>query len=164
MSIDLFWLLGLSAAVVLGLRYLWRGIRAAYGGPFPLKRRPLLTGNEREFYARLNAACQGDFIVMAQVAMAAIVDLDEPLSTPGYWEKRDKFSRKIIDFVLCDPRTLAPVLIVELDDRMHDFKKDRARDELLAIAGYRTLRLWSRDKPEPVELRRKILAQVPARA
>lgn len=129
-----------------------------------LRPKVLLTPNEVDFYKRLCAAVQGQWVIFAQVSMGALMDTKLPPEDPAYWRARNQFASKICDFVLCHPKTLAPVLIVELDDVTHDFAKDARRDQLTARAGHRTIRFWSRNKPSVEELRLRIsreLALVP---
>ncbi len=123
-----------------------------------------LTGNEVEFFHRLRRALGNDALVMAQVSMGALIDTQLKPDHPLYWRVREKFAGRICDYVLCHPRTLEPLLVVELDDRMHDFARDRIRDDFLAQAGLQTVRFWSRDKPEQAELRRTLLAHMPGAA
>ena len=119
-----------------------------YFGTHGLTQKRLLTPNELEFYFRLQHAVQGEFVVLVQVAMGALVDTTLKPNHPDYWKAKNAFNKKMCDFVLCEPATLAPVLIVELDDVMHDFKNYMKRDSITAIAGYKTIRFWSRNKPK----------------
>ncbi len=96
----------------------------------------LLTGNEVEFLARLRRALP-EHHVCPQVAMAAIMTSRK---------RRGRYDRKIVDYVICD-RSMAVVALVELDDRTHDRRRDKARDGLTREAGYVTLRYASRGKP-----------------
>lgn len=54
---------------------------------------------------------------------------------------RNRFSQKIVDFVIEDRATGGILALVELDDRSHDALRDRQRDAMTASAGYRTIRL-----------------------
>jgi very-short-patch-repair endonuclease len=65
---------------------------------------------------------------------------------------RNRFDRKIADFVVCDSSKLEIVAIVELDDRTHSSAKDRYRDDLTKAAGYQTIRFQSRQKPTETEI------------
>jgi very-short-patch-repair endonuclease len=141
-----------TVTVVVG--YLWFAKR--FLGHFGLQKKRLLTPNELDFYKRLLEAVSPTWTVLVQVAMGALLDTTLKASHPKYFEVRGKFSQKICDFVLCDPRTMAPVLIIELDDVMHDFSKDKVRDTVAAKAGYQTLRFWSRKKPTVQELKQHI--------
>lgn len=123
-------------------------------GSLGFERKTLLTGNEIDFLKRLERALAGtSFRVLPQVSMGAVMNTTLTPAHPKYWEVRSSFSSKIIDFVICDERNYRPLLVVELDDRMHDFDRDRSRDALLAKSGLRTVRFWSRKKPQVPELR-----------
>lgn len=135
-------------------------IRNKWFGQPGLKKKKLLTANELDFYRKLVAACGARWTVLVQVSMGAMVDTTLKPTHSRYWDVRNMFSQKICDFVLCDPKTLDPVLIVELDDVMHDFKKDQRRDSVTAIAGYQTLRFWSRNKPTIEELKQHIASEL----
>ncbi len=75
-----------------------------------------------------------DKVVLAQVAFGALL-------TARGKGARNRFDRKIADFVVCD-KAFQVLAIVELDDTSHRGKenKDAARDKLLQEAGYRVLR------------------------
>lgn len=168
---EIFLALGLAAVALGGgaLYALWLRFRSKQRGELRVTRKKFITGNELDFYGRLLKACAGRYTVMAQVSMGALVDTALNPNHPVYWEVRRNFSSKIVDFVLCDPRSLAPLLIIELDDRMHDFDKDHIRDSFLAMAGFKSLRFWSRKKPDVEQLRAQILGalglqQLPADA
>lgn len=154
------WLLmGLVAVVVLAAvsHWGWMKWRSRRVGELRFERRTFLTGNEIDFYRRLLRAVDREFTVMAQVSMGALIDTALKPEHPLYWEVRKLFAGRICDFVLCDNKTLAPLLVVELDDRMHDFDRDEKRDAFLAQAGLRTVRFWSKNKPDAAQLREKIL-------
>ncbi|MDX1520214.1 MAG: DUF2726 domain-containing protein [Anaerolineae bacterium] len=57
---------------------------------------------------------------------------------------RNKINRKHIDFLLCEPKTMRPLLGLELDDASHNAADRQARDELVeqvfAAAGLPLLR------------------------
>lgn len=146
-----------AAALAAGVHVAWTRWRRRHVGELRFVRKTFLTPNEVDFYRRLTRAVSADFVVMAQVSMGALVDTALKPSHRLYWEVRAMFSGRICDFVLCDMRTLAPVLVVELDDRMHDFSRDEKRDAFLAQVGMRTLRFWSRNKPDVATLRARVL-------
>lgn len=54
---------------------------------------------------------------------------------------RNRFDRKIADFVVCD-KAMQVQVVIELDDSSHRGKevRDAARDKLLQEAGYRVIR------------------------
>jgi NAD-dependent SIR2 family protein deacetylase len=43
----------------------------------------------------------------------------------------NKIDRKHVDFVLCDPKTMKPLVAVELDDKTHNQKKRQKRDQFV---------------------------------
>jgi hypothetical protein len=116
-----------------------------------LRRKPLLTANEAEFFHRLQRALPG-FHVFPQVSFAAFLTHDGQLSRNATWNLRAKFDRKIADFVICERGTLRVVAVVELDDRTHDARADRQRDAITRAAGYQTIRYQSRQKPSESEI------------
>ena len=120
--------------------------------------RNLLTGNEKEFYGRLKRALSSNYEVMPQVAMAALMETTLPEGHPHYWESRKLFSQKIVDFLVCTKGTLDIVAVIELDDITHDAAKDARRDELMLMAGIRTVRWHSRRKPTVEQIRQAIEA------
>jgi hypothetical protein len=116
-----------------------------------IKRKPLLTANEAEFFRRLERALPA-YAVFPQVSFAALLSDDGTLSPNARWSVRARFDRKIADFVICDRRTLSVVALVELDDSTHNASADRQRDAITKAAGYQTFRFSSRKKPTEVEL------------
>jgi hypothetical protein len=118
-----------------------------------VKAKRLLTSNELEFLARLEAACP-ELRFHAQVAMGAVLEPSVPRSNrQAFMRARGRFAQKIIDFVAQDRNSGEVVAIIELDDRTHNAEKDAKRDDLLQSAGYRTVRWDSKDKPDAVAIR-----------
>jgi very-short-patch-repair endonuclease len=107
----------------------------------------LLTAAEADFFAALLDATPANLIVFAQVRLASLVEVQQ-------WARRDKtnwykIQAKCVDFVLCEARTYAPRLVVELDDRSHDRPDRRERDafvdSVLTSAGLPILHVrWQR--------------------
>ena len=125
--------------------------RARNALPLKFKNKRMLTANEKEFFLRLKEALPNHH-VMAQVAMASLVDVENwgSESHPGYWARRAKFDKLIIDFVVLSD-SLEVVTLIELDDCSHDSKKekDRDRDDMVAAAGYPTIRYQSVESERP---------------
>lgn len=139
---------------------LWLRWHDTRRGRFAYVTRKFVTGNELDFYHRLRRACGERWVVMTQVSMAALVDTELKPEHPDYWEARKLFAGRICDYVVCDPRKLQPLLVIELDDKMHDFNRDRKRDAFMAQTGMPTLRFWSKNKPTDEELRTLILKKL----
>ena len=149
-------LIGLIAVALIALAL---AVAAKHRGPSTLsvKARRLMTAREREVISMIEAAvphCR----VHAQVAMGALVDCKTGLARARRTAVRNRFDRKVVDFVVED-RSSGDVLgLVELDDRTHSDARDRARDEITRAAGYRTVRLPAGRKPDAAGVRAQILA------
>ena len=101
--------------------------------PLRLQRKPVMTAREQQMYRLLQTALP-ECTVLAQVAFSALV-------TAKGWTNRNRFDRKVADFVLCSQQ-LNVIAIIELDDRSHAGRErqDKERDAMLRLAGYVTLR------------------------
>ena len=101
--------------------------------PLGLHRKPIMTAREQQMYHLLQTALP-ECTVLAQVAFSALV-------TAKGWENRNRFDRKVADFVLCSQQ-LNVIAVIELDDRSHAGREreDKERDTMLRLAGYVTLR------------------------
>lgn len=151
-------LLAVVTLAVLGLRL---ALRRTVPRALPVHPTPVLTQAEIRFHAVLVAAVAriGGMSVFPQVAMGAILDADRNLEADFRRNVRNRFDRKIVDFVIVDARTNV-LLIVELDDSTHDGDRDRARDEITRSAGYATMRIRGRSARDAAhveaELRRHL--------
>lgn len=101
--------------------------------PLVLKRKQILTNREQQMFSILTSALP-ECVVLAQVAFSALVTADA-------WESRNRFNRKVADFVLCS-QNMNVIAVIELDDRSHIGREhhDRERDAMLKQAGYTTIR------------------------
>jgi very-short-patch-repair endonuclease len=111
-------------------------------------RRPL-TAREQQMFFRLTEALT-DCTVFAQMPLAALLTTTDR-------QDRNRFDRKIADFLICT-KTLTPIAVIELDDASHNNKtaKDADRDAMLKNAGYQTIRY--RDFPTSDQIRQDIEA------
>lgn len=101
----------------------------------------MLTAAERSFYEVLIGILEqrtpGRYVVLAKVRLADLIKV-APRT-----ERRQSFQNSInakhVDFVLCDRQTLAPVLVVELDDSSHGRSDRQERDAFVngALAAAR---------------------------
>lgn len=123
-----------------------------------LKAKALMTPAELAFYRRLRSSAD-PLNIAPQVAMAAV------LTTAGGSDRgqrrgaRNRFDRKIIDFVLFD-NDGAVQLLIELDDSTHQLAKDADRDRLTLSAGHKTLRLRGSQARDIDEIRMAIAAAI----
>ena len=72
----------------------------------------------------------------------------------------NRIDRKHVDFVLCDPKTMRPLVAVELDDRSHEREDRQQRDVFVegvfAAAGLPLVRVPVRSAYPPWELEAKL--------
>ena len=142
--------LSLFALIVILALTLLTALTATRGNQVVAK--PLLTVRERDALLELEQTFP-QFRVYPQVAMGALIQVRKGLSPATRTAIRNRFDRKVVDFVLEDRSTGEVVALVELDDRTHDAEKDRRRDALTRAAGYRTFRLPAGRKIELQSLR-----------
>lgn len=116
-----------------------------------IRRKPLLTNNEMEFFHRLQRALPS-YHVFPQMPFAALLTVDSKLSRKSRWSIRSRFDRKIADFIVCERFSLKVIAIIELDDRTHNAEADRQRDAITEAAGYQTFRFQSKKKPSEAEI------------
>jgi len=73
----------------------------------------------------------------------------------------NRVQAKHVDFVLCHPETVAPVLVIELDDASHQLPERQERDiflnEILRVAEIPLLRVPVRKSFSAPALRSQIL-------
>lgn len=108
------------------------------------KGKRLMTDREQAMYSRLIETFP-EHVTLSQVSLGALM-------TARTMATRNRFDRKIADFVLCN-RAFGVLAVIELDDASHRGKgaKDNARDRLLNDAGYKTLRF--KNVPDSADLK-----------
>ncbi len=98
---------------------------------FPYSRAPnFLTPAELHFYQSLRVFT-GDraaIVVKVRLGDLFIVTASDSRKTIGY---ANKINRKHVDYVLCDPITMSPIVAIELDDSSHQREDRQARDEFV---------------------------------
>lgn len=115
----------------------------------PIKPSYIMTAHEKTMFGEIMQAVPECFI-FPQVSLGAILRTSSQAT-------RNKFNRKIADFVITD-RAFNILAIIELDDKSHDGKeqKDAERDAMLKEAGYKVLRY--RVMPNKQQLRNDIIS------
>lgn len=92
----------------------------------------LLTPNELGFYHLLSRTVAGKYTLLTKVNVYDVLKASaESTSKDG---SRLKVSQWHFDFVICEPKTMAPVAAVELDDSSHQGADRIKRDEFLSVA------------------------------
>ncbi len=118
-----------------------------------VQRKNLLNKSETKFMALLREAFPEHYI-FPQVSFNALITHADYVRN-FRWRNaiRSKFNTKAVDFVLCDPKTLEVIAIIEYDGGGHDYKNDALRDRLLENNGYRVERFNQRDTLESIKNR-----------
>lgn len=111
--------------------------------PRYVKSKSVLTYQERRLYLGLLRAVENRYQILAKVRLGDIVYLANlPRDSKMH---RNRVLCKHVDFLICQPGTLAPLLVIELDDSSHAYPDSMARDafknELFAAVGLPLLRL-----------------------
>ncbi len=112
----------------------------------PYYRKNLLTKNEWAFYKQLKPiADKMNLSILAKVRVADLVDIQKGLTKSEWQTAFNRVNKKHIDFILCNPDNLYPLLLVELDDSTHQQEKQKERDEFVEAlykkTGYKLLRV-----------------------
>ena len=135
-------------------RMCWqRGGQPVSFGPLPYQKKwYLLSPAERDFYDALRQAVGPSYLIFVKVRLLDLLWLPQNLSNRQTHLNRAQ--AKHVDFVLCHPQTVAPALVIELDDASHQLPERQERDiflnEVLRVAGIPLLR---------VPVRKSFLAQ-----
>jgi hypothetical protein len=102
--------------------------------PYRLKE-PFMTTTELALFRVLNQMAEGRYLICPKVALNDLFYIVRPNENVHFF---NKFFRKHVDFLMCDPQTLAPVFGVEI---LRPISKNEARefdkfmDELFTDAG-----------------------------
>lgn len=152
-------------AAVLALAYFAaQNSRPAQTAPaYPyVKCEALFTPTERSFLGALEQSVGGQYRIMGKVRLGDIVAVEKRIASSSRQSALNRINSKHVDFVLCDPQTLAIRLVVELDDRTHERADRKARDEFvnaaLAAAGVPIARIPARSAYSVAELSQQIEA------
>ena len=96
--------------------------------PLPYKAKAyLLSRQEQAFYHNLRKAAGGRAAICPKVRLADIFSVK--IKNRSEWQSHfNRIQNKHIDFLLCDPRSMTPLLAIELDDKTHDREDRQKRD------------------------------------
>lgn len=121
-----------------------------------LQRDHFLSPAEMSFYGVLRLAVDGQAAICAKVSLSDLfyVRKDDPSRYRIYTNKID---RKHVDFLLCDPATLRPLLGIELDDKSHRRpdrqQRDAFVDQVFGAAGLPLLHIPAQHAYRTEEIR-----------
>lgn len=94
-----------------------------------LQRDAFLSPAEASFFLVLTSVVDARYLVFTKVGIRDLLYVPRRTNNwQSYWNKID---RKHVDFLLCDPETIQPVLAIELDDSSHSREDRRKRDEFV---------------------------------
>lgn len=89
-------------------------------------RNHFITENELKFYNALKLAVGERAVIQAQIGLWAICEV--PRSYKDYTTAMNHVDRKRVDFLLCDPDSMMPIVAIEVNDRSHERRDRRERD------------------------------------
>jgi hypothetical protein len=103
-------------------------------GPYELHP-GLLSQGEAAFYRALFAAVSDHYLIVPKVRVADVLKVAGSVERKRQMAAFNRIAMKHFDFVLCDPRTLAFVGAIELDDKSHGRSDRASRDDFLNEAA-----------------------------
>lgn len=111
----------------------------------PYIRKNLMTKNEWAFYKALKpVADKMNYSILCKTRVADLVDIEKGLNKSEWQTAFNRINKKHIDFILCKPENLYPILLIELDDNSHETEKGKERDKFIESVyektGYKLLR------------------------
>ena len=90
------------------------------------KKFQIMSAAEKHFYTVLKRTVGSQFEIYPQLSIGRLVSVTRGIRRSyRYW---NKISQKSVDFVLVDPQTTQPVLVIELDDVSHSLPTRIQRD------------------------------------
>jgi len=128
------------------------------------RRKSILSQSERNFYTVLQQVVGDRGRIFLKVRLFDLVSIPEVTSKMNAHLRRSQ--RRCVDFVLCNPSTLAPMVAINLDDRelrkKRGLKKDEVVEDVMAIAGIPVLTIRMKKTYNPVELSHKVRLAITA--
>ncbi|MDR3578658.1 MAG: DUF2726 domain-containing protein [Oryzomonas sp.] len=101
----------------------------------PYKSREILfTPAELNFLNTLEQSLNKNYRIYGKVRLCDIIETKNNLDNKAFQRAFNRISSKHVDFVICNARSLAIEMVIELDDSTHKQSERRARDEFLDTA------------------------------
>lgn len=115
---------------------LWLLLKGGMGGFAPSYKKTgnLFTPAERNFLQALDRVVGNDARVFGKVRVADVLSVRKGISARSNWTAFARISGKHFDYVLCDPDELIVLCAIELNDKSHERRDRRDRDELIRRA------------------------------
>ena len=121
------------------------------------KRDHFLSAAEISFYHVLKGVLGDDIELLCKVRLGDLFYVQRPHENKG---ARNRIDRKHIDFVLCEAKTMNPILGIELDDSSHErqSRKDRDQfvDDVFDKAGLKILHIKAARGYVPEDIAREV--------
>ncbi len=132
-------------------------------GDFPYRRRDyLLTKAEKCFFDALRPAIGDSLHISVKPRLADLFFIVK--GTGKYQSHFNRIKAKHVDFILCRPQDMRPVLAIELDDRSHQaarrVERDNFVDDLFSQTGLPLLRVKASNRYNVASLRQSIDSHV----
>lgn len=130
-----FGFLLILAAIVLVVLFIQRvGLVGGYGSEsgnlpgFPYEvQRNFLSAAELNFFHTLRSVVGDQAVICSKVSLGDVFHVTG-VDRSKFRAYRNKIDRKHVDFLLCDPGTMRPLVGIELDDRSHQRQDRQDRD------------------------------------
>jgi predicted RNA-binding Zn-ribbon protein involved in translation (DUF1610 family) len=97
-----------------------------------LVRGDFLSPAEQSFYLVLKSVVSDWALICPKVALGDLF-YAKSKDPSRYRTFTNRIDRKHVDFLLCDPKTVQPIVGIELDDKSHQRNDRRARDEFVEM-------------------------------
>jgi len=98
--------------------------------PYYFLRDDFLSPAELSFYLTLRNAVSNWAIVFPKIRLGDLFYVGYK-NKSLFWEYTNKITSKHVDFLLCNPKTVKPLIGVELDDKSHQKSDRKKRDEFV---------------------------------
>jgi very-short-patch-repair endonuclease len=140
---------------------IFSGGRSAHPHSARYSPRSIMTPAERSFFGVLEMAGEGRCRIFTKVRLADLLKVE---TRSGWQSHFNRITSKHVDFVICEPSSLAVMCVVELDDSSHknasSSSSDLFKDHAFASAGVRLIRISVRKGYSVADLRAQIFPAI----
>lgn len=150
---------GIAALVGMLVYFWWHRRREAAQTPVYRRCASVLPDTHRALYNALTGVLGEHARVLPRVRLHSLVELpDQTFEVRSHWSS---LLRHRVDFVICTPNSLAPVVAVKIEPKTKKRVRIPGDDEVLAedalgIAGLPLVKFPARDEYEPTDVSHKI--------
>ena len=90
------------------------------------RRENFMTEREKIFFRKLQVVCGDSLVVFSQVRVFLL--LNHKVRGQNFRAALSRINQKSVYFLLCDYRSLRPLIAIELDDKTHNLPDRQKRD------------------------------------